>query len=238
MARKRMIDPNFWGSEDIAKLSILARYIFIGMFSNADDEGRGRANSNYLKSTIFPYDDIRTAEIDKALSEISHNTSVVLYDHAGNKYYAFTNWSKWQKVEKPYKSMLPCPNLNNESFGEDSGNNRGTFGDESRLREEKRIQENIYSRVVTHLNQKAGTQYRHTTPKTQVSIRARTKEGFTFDDFMVVIDAKVAEWKGTDMGKYLRPETLFGTKFEGYLNQAKIKSPEKSIYRDLSEVEL
>lgn len=34
-----------------------------------------------------------------------------------------------------------------------------------------------------------------------------------------MIDNKVAEWKGTDMEKFLRPETLFGNKFEGYLNQ-------------------
>ena len=120
MARKRMIDPNFWMSEDISKLSILARYIFIGMFSNADDEGRGRANTNYLKSAIFPYDDIRVAEIDKALSEISHNTSVTLYEHAGNKYYAFKNWNKWQKVDRPTKSMLPAPIETQEQFDEDS----------------------------------------------------------------------------------------------------------------------
>ena len=34
-----------------------------------------------------------------------------------------------------------------------------------------------------------------------------------------MIEKKVAEWKGTEMDKFLRPETLFGTKFEGYLNQ-------------------
>ena len=42
MARKRMIDPNIWDSEDFSKLSILGRLLFIGMFSNADDEGRGK----------------------------------------------------------------------------------------------------------------------------------------------------------------------------------------------------
>lgn len=130
MARKRMIDPNFWTSEDVSKLSMTARYIFLGMISCADDEGRGRANVNYLKSVIFPYDDIRTAEIDKALSEISHNTSVVLYDCAGNKYYAFKNWDKWQRVDHPQTSIMPAPpdlqdnsGIIPESFANDS---RGT----------------------------------------------------------------------------------------------------------------
>ncbi|EGQ2719074.1 alpha/beta hydrolase [Staphylococcus pseudintermedius] len=76
-----------------------------------------------------------------------------------------------------------------------------------------------YRDVIDYLNKQTGKQYKSTTKKNQTVIRARTDEGFTLDDFKRVIDNKVAEWKGTDMEKYLRPETLFGTKFEGYLNQ-------------------
>ena len=50
-------------------------------------------------------------------------------------------------------------------------------------------------------------------------------EGFTVDDFKKVIDNKSAEWgKDSKMSKYLRPETLFGTKFESYLNQTAVKT--------------
>ncbi|NCB45345.1 MAG: hypothetical protein EOM59_22360, partial [Clostridia bacterium] len=39
-----------------------------------------------------------------------------------------------------------------------------------------------------------------------------------------VIDKKCAQWKGTDMDKYLRPSTLFNaSKFEGYLNEKVIE---------------
>lgn len=76
-----------------------------------------------------------------------------------------------------------------------------------------------YQPIINYLNEKTGKHYKHTTNKTQTVIKARWNEGFTEDDFKKVIDNKVAEWKGTDMEKYLRPETLFGTKFEGYLNQ-------------------
>lgn len=74
--------------------------------------------------------------------------------------------------------------------------------------------------IVNYLNSKIGTHYRATTRKTQSLIKARMNEGFTVDDFKTVIDNKVDEW-GSDnkMSKYLRPETLFGTKFESYLNQ-------------------
>jgi uncharacterized phage protein (TIGR02220 family) len=76
-----------------------------------------------------------------------------------------------------------------------------------------------YKDVINYLNQQTGKHYKSTTKKNQTVIRARTDEGFTLDDFKQVINNKVAEWKDTDMEKYLRPETLFGTKFEGYLNQ-------------------
>lgn len=72
--------------------------------------------------------------------------------------------------------------------------------------------------IVSYLNEKVNSSYRPSTPKTQTLIKARLKEGFTLEDFKTVINKKTAEWKGTDMAQYLRPETLFGTKFEGYLN--------------------
>lgn len=75
--------------------------------------------------------------------------------------------------------------------------------------------------IVDYLNQKTNSAYRPNTPKTVSLIKARLSEGFTVDDFKKVIDTMTAEWRGTDMEKFLRPETLFGTKFEGYLNRRK-----------------
>ena len=72
--------------------------------------------------------------------------------------------------------------------------------------------------IVDYLNKKANKSYRASTESTARHIRARLKEGFTLDDFFAVIDKKSAEWMGTEWEKYLRPETLFGTKFESYLN--------------------
>lgn len=76
-----------------------------------------------------------------------------------------------------------------------------------------------YKEVISYLNEKAGTAYRAGAKDTQSHIRARFEDGFTLEDFQTVIDKKCAEWKGTEMEKYLRPATLFGTKFESYLNQ-------------------
>lgn len=105
---------------------------------------------------------------------------------------------------------------------------------------DKEEEKNIYAPVISFLNEKAGTKYKPTSSKTQTLIRARMNEGFTLEDFKVVIEKKCAEWMGTDMEKYLRPETLFGTKFEGYLNsnsgkEAKHNGSTQSNYRAMGE---
>lgn len=76
-----------------------------------------------------------------------------------------------------------------------------------------------YAEIINYLNQKAGTRYKHSSEDTRKHIRARVNDGYTLDDFKAVIDRKVEEWKGTEWEKFLRPSTLFGSKFEGYLNQ-------------------
>lgn len=73
--------------------------------------------------------------------------------------------------------------------------------------------------VVDHLNQRAGTHYKPTSASTRKLIKARLKEGFTVDEIKLVIDKKCADWLNNPaMVEYLRPETLFGNKFESYLN--------------------
>ena len=82
--------------------------------------------------------------------------------------------------------------------------------------------------IVTFLNSVTGSSYRSTTSKTRKLIAARLAEGFTADDFKAVISKKAKEWQNTDMAQYLRPETLFGTKFEGYLNQPEVRNNMRS----------
>lgn len=87
--------------------------------------------------------------------------------------------------------------------------------------------QDICKEAVEYLNQKNGTKYRASSKKTQACVRARVRDGFTLEDFKAVIDAKVSQWGDDEkMAEYLRPETLFGTKFEGYLqNATKTREP-------------
>lgn len=81
---------------------------------------------------------------------------------------------------------------------------------------------------IAYLNQVANKRYKFV-DKTKRLLLARFKEGYTLEDFKQVIDIKTAEWKDSpEFSKYLRPETLFGSKFDGYLNQKPKTIKEKS----------
>ena len=106
-----------------------------------------------------------------------------------------------------------------DTKGQQKGNNGAT------LPKKKDKNNNIYSLVIDYLNINANTSYRVNTKNTQSLINARMKEGYKVEDFKKVIDIKSKEWLGTDFEKYLRPATLFGGKFENYLNEANKKAP-------------
>lgn len=77
-----------------------------------------------------------------------------------------------------------------------------------------------FADIIQYLNEKTGKSYKADSRKTKELIQARFSESFTLEDFKKVIDLKAAEWQhDTHWNKFLRPETLFGTKFESYLNQ-------------------
>ena len=85
-----------------------------------------------------------------------------------------------------------------------------------------------YKEIIDYLNEKTGRNYKHKAKINQRVIKARMNEGYTLEDFKTVIDKKSVEWNDdVKMKEYLRPETLFGTKFDRYLNE-ETKSNKKS----------
>ena len=81
------------------------------------------------------------------------------------------------------------------------------------------LEHDTVSVVIGLLNDLTGKKFKSTTKKTRSLINARLNDGFEEADLLRVVRVKVKEWHGSSMGKYLRPETLFGSKFEGYANQ-------------------
>lgn len=134
-----------------------------------------------------------------------------------------------QKFMTPHEQMFMAPHEqmfvdNNTSINNTSINNIYSP-----------LQDNVsipYSEIIDYLNEVCKTSYRATTRKTKDVIKARWNEGFRLEDFKKVIDNKASEWLNSDMSKYLRPETLFGNKFEGYLNQKKVFKKRNNIEMD------
>lgn len=78
-----------------------------------------------------------------------------------------------------------------------------------------------YGEIIAYLNEKTGKRFRPSTESYRAAIRARWNEGYRVEDFLRVIDLKAEEWAGNSkMQGYLRPQTLFGSKFDSYLNSA------------------
>lgn len=138
-----------------------------------------------------------------------------------------SHWEKWQAVdglavirEQTRKRVAKHREKQKLAAGNVTGSVTVTEGNatEEDIDKEEDKNKEIYTSVVAYLNEKAKTKYRPTSAKTKKAIHARLSENFTLEDFKTVIDKKCAEWIGTNMEMYLRPSTLFGTKFEEYLN--------------------
>lgn len=100
--------------------------------------------------------------------------------------------------------------------------------DRVRERDRDKERDKDTENIISFLNLTTGSKYKASTDKTRRLIAARLAEGFTVNDFKAVITKKAKEWQNTDMAQYLRPETLFGTKFEGYLNQPEVRNGRRS----------
>jgi hypothetical protein len=110
MARKRMIDPSLWEDEDLGTCSLVARMLFIGMFSNSDDYGRRRADARSLKRAVFGFDTTTLEEIEAALDELRDVCrSLAVYEVDGRRYVCFLKWGTYQNLHKPQPSQCPEP---------------------------------------------------------------------------------------------------------------------------------
>jgi len=104
-----MIDPAFWQSESVAQLPIAARYFFIGLFSNADDQGRMKAHPALIRSKLYPYDDISLDEISEWLDLLVADEFIIVYENDGKGYLQITNWWKYQRPRWAWPSEHPAP---------------------------------------------------------------------------------------------------------------------------------
>lgn len=88
---------------------MLTRIMFIGLWNFADDEGLLRWNPSYVRSCVFPYDDLSLNKIKDAQSELIKEKLIMPYAKDGQSYAWIINFNKHQKINRPQESRLPPP---------------------------------------------------------------------------------------------------------------------------------
>lgn len=245
MARKRMIDPSFWTDEKLGECSANERLLFMGLISNADDSGRGRAGAKLLKATIFPYDDATADDVDGWLIKLASLGMVRLYNVNSQRYFELNNFLKYQTIQKPKTSSIPSfadadpapeKSENNDdtiqvqyeydtntvpvqyeySLKERKGKGIERKGIEGK-EEGKERTEAVAKNVVNALNAKAHVSYLPTAPKILEMVALLLANGHTEEELLAVVGMTCAKWHGTDKQSLLRPSFLFGEHFEELL---------------------
>ncbi|WP_271002157.1 conserved phage C-terminal domain-containing protein [Listeria seeligeri] len=109
-----------------------------------------------------------------------------------------------------------------QTNGRRTADERQQYKNDKNEKNEKNDKNEKIKEIIGHLNKQTGSNFKANTAASAKHINARLSEGFSVDNFKYVIDVKTSEWlDDPNMSKYLRPATLFGTKFEDYLNQVK-----------------
>ena len=133
MPRNRMIKVDFWADEKIGKLSMPARLLYIGIWNFCDDSGACRAIPSFLRSNIFPFDDITLKEVESWLKELSDNGRVSLIEKNNESYLQVPNFLKHQVINKP----------SSYRFIEDSRSSVVVVTEESRPKEKENLKEKV-----------------------------------------------------------------------------------------------
>ncbi|CCF28059.1 Putative uncharacterized protein [Leuconostoc citreum LBAE E16] len=216
-------------------LSTQALYFHLNM--HADDDGF-IDNTKTIQRMIGSSDDDRKLLVAKQFIIPFENGLVVIKDWRVHNYIQGDRYHKTQYINEKSQLVIEENNMYTKRVQDVSNMDTQVRLGKDRL---GKVSKDIlsgsdepdhvpYKEIVDYLNEKTGSKYRSSGSKTKSLIKARANEGFNLDDFKTVIEKKAKEWSGTDMEKYLRPETLFSTKFEGYLNQKQSANPRQSGY--------
>lgn len=237
MANKRMFSIDVVDTDRFLEMPVSTQALYFHFGMRADDDGFVSSPKKIIKIASCTNDDLRVL-ISKGYVIPFDSGVVVITDWKINNLVKNDRY-KPTRYQEEFKQLgikdgsyvMEEPVLSDGTQMEPDWNQSGTqeepqvrLGkdsiDKNKYIVEQSPTEYPFRAVIEYLNERSGKSYRYSGKATKRHIKARFEEGFSLEDFKRVIDWKVAEWLGTDMEKYLRPETLFGTKFESYLQEA------------------
>ena len=228
------IPKEIWLSTD---LKVMEKLILVEIDSLDNEDGCFASNEHFSK--FFSLSKNRCSEIIKSLEKKGYIKIDYIYQE-GSKAISRRVIRCVRNIDGGIRNIDNPTRKTEEGYSEKCEDNNTSFSNTfNNTSNKKDIVEQSsttplpYEEIVQYLNQKTNKNFKHTSKVTQRHIRARLAEGFTVSDFKQVIDKKCSDWlRDQKMKEYLRPETLFGTKFESYLNSKTTTTKQTGPYID------
>lgn len=227
MAERRMFAKTIIDSDAFLDMPLSTQSLYFHLSMRADDDGFINNPKKIQRMVGGSEDDLKLLIAKSFIIPFESGVVVIkhwkIHNYIRSDRYKETVYSDeksqlFLKENNAYTLSPPELSEDGMSLGIPNAHQRET---QDRIGKDRLVEDsNIYSAIVSHLNEKTGSAYKASSRKTQSLINARINEGFALEDFLQVIDNMCAEWMtDSKMQAYLRPETLFGTKFESYLNR-------------------
>mgnify|MGYP002741005166 FL=1 len=237
MAQRRMFSRKITETDRFLEMPLSSQALYFHLNMGADDEGF-IDKAKTIQRTIGASDDDMKLLIAKGFL-IPFDSGVVVIRHwrihnyiRSDRFQSTLHQDEKTQLEYDQSKtavLKPLENVIPNGYQMDTQDRVSKVSlDKDSLTTYPKEPDNIpYKEIIDYLNSKTGKNYRDNVQKNRSLIKARWSEGYRLDDFKQVIDNMVKDWSGTKYAKYLRPETLFGTKFDGYLNQGNVVKREK-----------
>lgn len=233
MAERRMFSKTIVDSDAFLDMPMSTQCLYFHLNMRADDDGFVN-NPKRVQRMVGAADDDLKLLIAKSFILTFESGVIVIKHWRMNNYLRNDRYKPTAYQEE--KSQLTLKENNAYSYIENDigipAVNQMSTNVKPRLGKVSIDKDIIYivEQVIDYLNSKTGKSFKKNVKKNQVVIKARLKEGYQLEDFYKVIDKKTNDWlNNNDMNRYLRPETLFGPKFEGYLNEGSSYNNQSAI---------
>ena len=237
MAQRRMFSKKIVETDFFMEMSPTAKLLYFYLNMSADDDGFV-GNPKTIKLISGATDDDLKILIAKQFIIPFESGVVVIKDWKIHNYIQKDRYNQTQYLDEK-KQLLVEENGTYTKCIQDvsSLDTQVRLGKSNNTMSDKSDDVIPYSEIISYLNEKTGRSFR-TTEAHKRFIKARWNENYKLDDFKKVVDNKVADWTGKTINgqpaeKYLQPSTLFGTKFDNYLNQTPMRQEQAQPYDDL-----
>ncbi len=244
MAQRRMFSKKIVETDLFMEMSPTAKLLYFYLNMSADDDGFV-GNPKTIKLISGATDDDLKILIAKQFIIPFESGVVVIKDWKIHNYIQKDRYNQTQYLDEKKQLLVEENGTYTKCIQDVSsldtqvrlGKSKDRLGKSNNTMSDKSDDVIPYSEIISYLNEKTGRSFR-TTEAHKRFIKARWNENYKLDDFKRVVDNKVADWTGKTINgqpaeKYLQPSTLFGTKFDNYLNQTPMHQEQAQPYDDL-----